>query len=548
MIQLTKHTQQRRFVFATQAGKLVAGVFLAATALLAPAPTVLASSHSDAPLIKLDPQANLTDVYTFVRTRASGERVLVVEVSVRPFSEPGDGAAYEAFSDDARYSIHIANPATGAEIQRYDFQFSPVSTNGNYKNLNTILRYGRGANVGGNPDAGPIMMIGDAHQNFVQTYTLTRVVGSTSTVLSPATPLLVAPPNVGARVTPLYNDLTGTPATNPHYGKAVSGAANSAATDPYTAQARYNFTTAGALYTTFCGPREDGFFADTPAIFDLLDPRILDNNGNGNDGLGQDGNGVDGFRGLNVLHYSVVIPLTELPSIAFNAPFTNGGAPGVGARNGVGVYASVSRPRITLRATNAAPISSGPYIQVNRLGNPLFNEVLVALADKDNYNRTSPTADAASFATYANNPEIAALINVAVFGNPSGAGPLATTGRFDLAAVYIPDVIRVDTTTPSVRVSGDAGFHRLGFLGGDTLTTGGGQAIPGGWPNGRRFGDDVVDIALTAVASGPNYTAVTLVGDNVPANDQPYNRVFPYAATPNPGPRNSKDSGPNVGQ
>lgn len=149
MIQLTKHTQQRRFVLATQAGKLVAGVFLAATALLAPAPTVLASSHSDAPLIKLDPQANLTDVYTFVRTRASGERVLVVEVSVRPFSEPGDGAAYEAFSDDARYSIHIANPATGAEIQRYDFQFSPVSTNGNYKNLNTILRYGRGANAGG---------------------------------------------------------------------------------------------------------------------------------------------------------------------------------------------------------------------------------------------------------------------------------------------------------------------------------------------------------------------------------------------------------------
>ena len=243
-----------------------------------------------------------------------------------------------------------------------------------------------------------------------------------------------------------------------------------------------------------------------------------------------------------------MIPLTELPSIAFNAPFTNGGAPGVGARNGVGVYASVSRPRITLRATNAAPTSSGPYIQVNRLGNPLFNEVLVALADKDNYNRTSPTADAASFATYANNPEIAALINVAVFGNPTGAGPLATTGRFDLAAVYIPDVIRVDTTTPSVRVSGDAGFHRLGFLGGDTLATGGGQTIPGGWPNGRRFGDDVVDIALTAVASGPNYTAVTVVGDNVAANDQPYNRVFPYAATPNPGPRNSKDSGPNVGQ
>lgn len=543
-----KPASSPRFALATRITKLATGLALAATSFVAFTPTSHASSHSDAPLIKLDPQANLTDVYTFVRTRASGERVLVVEVSVRPFSEPGDGVMYDAFSDDARYSIHIADPVTGADIQRYDFQFSPVTTNGSYKNLNTILRYGRGANAGGNPDAGPIMTVGDAHQNFVQSYNVTRVVGNSSTVLNGTTTLMVAPPNVGARVTPLYNDLTGTPATNPHYGKAISGAANSAATDPYTAQTRYNFVSGAATYTTFCGPREDGFFADTPAIFDLLDPRILNNNGNANDGLGQDGNGVDGFKGYNVLHYSIVIPLTQLPSIAFQAPFTNGAAPGVGPRNGVGVYASVSRPRLTLRTTTGAPVSSGPYIQVNRLANPLFNEVLIAIADKDNYNRTSPTSDSISFATYAMNPEIAALINVAVFGTANGSGPLATTGRTDLAAVFIPDVIRVDTTTPSVRVSGDAGFSRLGGFGGDTLTTAGGQVISGGWPNGRRFGDDVVDLALTAVASGPAYTTLTVVGDNVPANDQVYNRVFPYAATPNAGPRNSKDSGPNVGQ
>lgn len=542
---MKQHTNIGRFALATQVSKLVAVALVAATTLLTPT-TVLASSHSDAPLIKLDPQANLTDVYAFVRTRAGGERVLVVEVSVRPFSEPGDGAMYEAFSDDARYSIHIANPVTGADIQRYDFKFSPVSTNGDYNNLNTILRYGRGANVGGNPDAGAIMTVGDNRQNFVQTYSVTRVVGNASTVLNGATILMVPPPNVGARVTPLYNDLTGTPGTNPNYGKAISGAATSAATDPYTAQTRYNFTSGGALFTTFCGPREDGFFADIPGIFDLLDPRILNNNGDPNDGLGQDGNGVDGFKGFNVLHYSIVIPLAQLPTIAFNAPFTNSAAPGVGPRNGVGVYASVSRPRVTLRATNGANQSSGPFIQVNRLANPLFNEALVALADKDNYNRTSPTADAVSFAKYAQNSELAALINVAVYGNATGASPVVTTGRTDLAAVYIPDVIRVDTTTPSVRVSGDAGFHRLGFLGGDTLTTGTpGQTIPGGWPNGRRFGDDVIDIALTAVVSGPSYSTVTLVGDNVPANDQLYNRVFPYAATPHAGTRHSKDSGVN---
>jgi hypothetical protein len=145
------------------------------------------------------------------------------------------------------------------------------------------------------------------------------------------------------------------------------------------------------------------------------------------------------------------------------------------------------------------------------------------------------------------NPEVAALINVAVFGDPTGATPLATTGRVDLAAVYIPDVIRVDTTTVPTHASGETGFNRLSFIGGDTIADGTGKQIPAGWPNGRRFGDDVVDIALTAVASGPSYTSITLVGDNVDHNDSLYNTTFPYAATPHSGTHNSKDSGPNVG-
>ncbi len=156
-----------------------AALMLAGAMLVLPGTLSRASSHSDAPLIKLDPQANLTDVYAFIRDRAPGDRVLVVEVSVRPFSEPGDGVMYEAFSDDALYSIHIANPTTGAQLQRYDFRFSPVDASGNYKNLNTILRYGRGANMAnGSPDAGMIMHVGDNHQNFIQTYTLTRTIGN----------------------------------------------------------------------------------------------------------------------------------------------------------------------------------------------------------------------------------------------------------------------------------------------------------------------------------------------------------------------------------
>ena len=69
------------------------------------------------------------------------------------------------------------------------------------------------------------------------------------------------------------------------------------------------------------------------------------------------------------------------------------------------------------------------------------------------------------------------------------------------------------------------------------------EASVGGWPNGRRLGDDVVDIALTAVASGPTYATITVVGDNINANDQVYNQVFPYSATPHAGPTNRKDPG-----
>ncbi len=494
-----------------------------------------ASSHSDAPLIKLDPQANLTDVYAFRRTMENGKPALVIEVSVRPFSEPGDGVTYDSFSDDALYSIHIANPITGAQVQRYDFKFSPVSSqNGSYKNLDTILRYGRGANINGAADAGPINDVGDAHQNFVQTYTVTKTVTTngqnTSNQISPASMKLMVPPyNTGLRTTPAYND--------PNTGRAVSGASTRAGLDTYTRETTYDLPAVPGVAgqtTVFAGSREDGFYSDIPGIADLLDPRILSNK-KGN-GLGQDGTGVDGFKGFNVLHYAIEIPLSDLPSFAYQGAFTSGGI-----NSGVGVYASVSRPRVTLRSATGDNASSGPYIQVNREANPLFNEALVAIRDKDNYNRDLPTSDAAKYKTYALNSELAALINK-VYGTG-----FATTGRTDLAAVYIPDVIRVDTTTGPVNLSGQAAFSRLGFIGGDTLKTANGATVPGGWPNGRRLGDDVVDIALTAIASGPSYKTVTLVGDNVNSNDQLYNMTFPYAGTPNAGTRNSKDAGPNVG-
>jgi len=323
---------------------------------------------------------------------------------------------------------------------------------------------------------------------------------------------LVPPPNTGSRITPFYNGLSASSNTT---ASAVSGATTTAALDTYTQQTIFTATTGEKV---FAGSREDSFFADAPGIFDLLNSRIL-----GPDGHGQTGNGVDGFKGYNVLTFAIQIPLANLPAaIAYNDAFT-------GASKGLGIYASVSRQRITLRSSSGDNTNSGPWIQINRLGNPLFNEVLVAIQDKDNYNRDVPTNDAARYAKYASTPEVALLINT-VFGTT-----FATTGRSDLVAVFIPDVLRVDTTTSAVPLIGQGG-NRLSGLGGDTT-----DGKWSGWPNGRRLGDDVVDIALTAVASGPTYSSIFLLGDNINANDQTYNFVFPYAATPNAGTKNSKD-------
>jgi len=179
----------------------------------------------------------------------------------------------------------------------------------------------------------------------------------------------------------------------------------------------------------------------------------------------------------------------------------------------------------------------------------LFNEGLVALADKDLYSRTSPSKDSTLFRKYAETPELARLINLLVFG---GSGPAIETNRTDIAGIYIPDLIKLDLSTARVRFAGsganhptnpdDPGYSRLGIFGGDVLTSTvqagfGNGTVPGGWPNGRRFGDDVVDIAVSALLSDLRTSPpiIRTAGDNVDWNDMAYNKVFPYESTPQNG-------------
>jgi hypothetical protein len=475
--------------------------------LLATPPAARAASHSDAPLSKLDPQTNITDVYSFVGMRGS-TKVLNVIVHVRPFCEPGDGAIYDKFSDDALYSIHIADPNSGRTLRRYDFRFSGPSAG--LKNPNTVLSYGLGT------AAGPIMANDDTTRNYTQTYSVTSTdVEHGGSPVSLGTGLLTPPPNVGKMTTPLYNDAN---------GFALPGVATTAALDKYTRDAIHSVKNG---ITVFAGSREDGFFMDIPGIFDFLNSRILKS----------DHNGVDGFKGFNVLAYAIQIPIdSSLPAVQYSPAF--GGLLGTPTTTGVGVYASVSRPRITLRSSTGAPISAGNWVQVNRMGNPFFNEALVALKDKDNFNRDSPTADSVKYATYADNSELAGLLTV-IHGTS-----FTTSGRTDLHAVFIPEVLRVSTDTGATHLAGAADFNRLSLLGGDTILTSGGTPLPGGWPNGRRLGDDVGDIALTAIASGPTYATINTLGDNVDHNDQTYNMVFPYSGTPHSGTDNRKDPTP----
>jgi Domain of unknown function (DUF4331) len=465
---------------------------IAVAALTLAGSTAFASSHQDAPLVVLDPAANTTDVYAFV-DQDGVQKKLVVALGVYPFEEPGIGPNKFNFDDNVLYEIHVALGAdrtAGRATLSYQFQFSSRTKNPN----TTLYNY-----------TGVIQHVNDDAQNFVQTYTVTKVdhPSRKSTVLGTG----IVPPNNQGTATPFYNQ------NDDGEMPARGGVTDANNLDRYTKEA---ITQLSNGYVSFAGQRDDGFYADIRAIFDLL---TLHNPGKDNQG------------GFNIHLMALEIPVSELG----------------GDQQIVGVYATTSRKRVSiLREGGNKTVSQ--WVQVARQGNPLFNEGLVAIADKDLYGRTSPETDSELFRKYAENPELAALINAILLG---GTRPEITTGRTDIAGIFIPDLIKVDLSTPGARLTntgGDdanTGFSRLSIFGGDVLKStiqdpfGNGGFIPGGWPNGRRFGDDVVDIAIDALLSDlkvvPPVVNTFPPGDGVPSNDMNYSTVFPYESTPQNG-------------
>jgi hypothetical protein len=291
--------------------------------------------------------------------------------------------------------------------------------------------------------------------------------------------------------------------------------------------------------TVFAGQRNDGFFVDLGAIFDLGDIRPIQN-------LhlipSPAAASVDPLKTLNIHAIALKVPIGKLTR--------DGSVPSdpAGAKAVLGIWGGASRRKVQIRDHDGdGTRGSGPWVQVSRLGNPLFNEVIVPIGDKDRWNALDPIDDV-RFEQYVNQPELAKLLPALY---PGAFPHLAayTKNRADLHAILLTgipsgivpgfqnftgpkpaDMLRLNVAIPPTTSNPNA----LGVVGGDLA----------GFPNGRRVFDDVVSIELKAVAGAtiplvdPSFTpdaAVGAVSSYLSPGADRFQGTFPYLGTPHDG-------------
>jgi hypothetical protein len=468
---------------------VVAGAFGAAS------PAARASSHREAPLISLDPQADNTDLYAF-RSPDKPDTVTIVANYI-PLEEPNGGPNFISFGDDVRYEIHIDNDGDARPDFSYRFEFETK-----LQNPNTFLYI-----------TGPVSSPTDPNFNVQQSYTVRKVFpsrnGGTYTELLGRG--VVPPVNVGPRSTPNYEAIAEQAITELRDGTVA-----------------------------FAGQRDDAFFVDLGSIFDLgalrpfnslhvvpLDPAQYGDQG------------IDGVSGYNTHTITLQVPISELTADGKGIDSTKSPI--------VGIYASASRQSTRVLRPTGGTRASGPWVQVSRLGNPLVNEVIIPLGAKDYWNAQPPVRDE-QFRKYYEAPELAGLVNVLY----PALEDVNTTGRADLTAILLTGVKLPDGSPFTFTGNRPADLLRLNMAVAPTADVGEGKILGvldgdlAGFPNGRRLEDDVTDIELKAVAEGygtflngllglPNRSPNNLVGDGVNANDLPFLQRFPYQASPHAG-------------
>ena len=439
---------------------------------------VLGSSHREAPKILADPTADNTDVYAF--TAPDAPHSLTVVANWIPMEEPAGGPYFGKLDPRARYYVKIDNTGDGREDVAYRWKFKQ-----RFRNPESFL------------DAAPTVdSVDDPDINFVQTYDLYRETyggkGHRRSTKRIAHDVPVAPANTG-------------PKTVPDYAKVSAGAVKA--------------LPGGGK--TFVGPADDPFFLDLNTVFDGLN---IDKPGRPNVGLGNQGGGKDDVSGYNTHAFVLQVPESHV---------TRNGASVSDAKSGnavVGVWASTERRRVSVRPGKH---HGSRWVQVSRLGNPLINEVVIPIGQKDKFNRTSPANDAANFGRYALNPELARLLN--------GLFKLGVkeTNRTDIVQALltgVPGLTQIgdkpaaaDTLKLNLGVPPSATPNRFGVLANDLA----------GFPNGRRLTDDVTDIELRVIAGAllkPAQGGKQIpLGDGVDQNDKPFRSSFPYVALPGDG-------------
>jgi hypothetical protein len=453
----------------------------------------VASSHREAPLISQDPTADNTDLYAF-RDPNDSRKVDIIANYIG-LEKPDGGPNFAKFGDDVRYDVNIDNDGDVETNISYQFRFRTV-----VKNPNTFL-YNVGPITAPNADA----------QNVQQYFSVVRIdkTGKHTLINDAPTP----PVNVGERSTP------------------------SSTYEATLAQPTIRDLPGGGK--VFAGQRADDFYVDLGSVFDLLGLRPL----NTLHLIPRDtSTGVNGVARTNVHTIALQLPIT---AVSRNGDMpTNAGDP----NSIIGIYASASRHRTrVLSSKGDAPIESGDWIQVSRLGIPLVNEVLIPLGKKDLWNSVDPADDAQFFGNILD-PEPTKLLPVVYPGVFHASGPNknvpdgGAANRPDLIKLLTGQLIGLDAAhalppadllrlnLARAAVSGTVG-NRMAALSGD----------PGGFPNGRRLTDDVVDIELQVLAGvllfGPDIphtggVPYSVIGDGVDQSTTPPLAQFPYVGTP----------------
>lgn len=523
---------------------------IAVSALCALLPALaIGSSHREAPNITRFPTVDSTDFYLFNSYESGRSDYVTLIANYIPLQDAYGGPNYFAMDPAALYEIHVDNDGDAVEDLTFQFRFSNRLAN---NNQGITLPIGTGAQqqsvAVSLKNVGPITASDSSLLNFNESYTLTVVRGDRRR-------------GQGAAATNLATGSTS-------FGKPYDfvGTKTFGSIAGYDAYARrfvqdVNLPNCGAPARVFVGQRAEGFAVNLGRVFDLVN--LVPVEGDSAPGAG-DGRGFPG--GIRQSAANNEIADKNVTAIALEVPKSCL----TGTGNGViGAWTSASLRQARVLNPNATfskpEVNGGVFTQVSRLGMPLVNELVIGLPDKDRFSASEPMNDG-QFAAYVTNPTLPALLDVlfrdavnqTLGTNIANLAPV-NIPRNDLVTAFLtgfPGVNQLKRVTPSEMTRLNTAIPARPSPEQSTFGVAGNDLA--GFPNGRRPGDDVVDIALRVVMGRlchpipVNGTATDLglcrpadapVGtvpftDGAPLSAADFDTRFPYLRTPTAGARN----------